>query len=129
MRIKTGTFCAACGLSMVQASCVQSFPPKTFVFFARFAMEKSLFAGGTGMSNIRSQRHWIKGFLGAAAFLALAASGIALADPPARVARLAQISGTVSYSPAGEEDWALAQANRPLIAGDRVWADTGSRAE
>ena len=57
------------------------------------------------------------------------AAGAALADPPGRVARLANITGTVSFSPAGEEDWVLAQANRPLIAGDRVWADAGSIAE
>ena len=81
------------------------------------------------MSNIRLQRHWVNGLLGAAAFLALVASGAALADPPSRVARLTQISGTVSFSPAGEEDWAFAQANRPLITGDRIWADAGSRAE
>ena len=55
--------------------------------------------------------------------------GSALADPPARVARLSQIGGTISFSPAGEEDWAVAQANRPLISGDRVWSDAGSHAE
>ena len=59
----------------------------------------------------------------------LLACGSALADPPGRVARLAQISGAVSFSPAGEEDWVLAQLNRPLITGDRVWSDNGSRAE
>ena len=57
------------------------------------------------------------------------ACGAAFADPPDRVARLAQINGAVSFSPAGEEDWVLAQPNRPLITGDRVWSDTGSRAE
>src|SRR5438876_463749 len=55
--------------------------------------------------------------------------GSALADPPARVARLSQIGGTISFSPAGEEDWAVAQVNRPLISGDRVWSDAGSHAE
>ena len=53
----------------------------------------------------------------------------ALADPPARVARLAHIDGVVSFSPAGEDEWALAQVNRPFVTGDRIWSDTGSRAE
>jgi hypothetical protein len=69
---------------------------------------------------------WFTVWCGIAALLAC---GAALADPPGRAARLAQISGTVSYSPAGEEDWVLAQANLPLSTGDRVWSDTGSRAE
>jgi len=63
---------------------------------------------------------------GAAALIACAT---VLADPPGRVARLAQINGTVSFSPAGEEEWVLAQPNRPLITGDRVWSDAGARAE
>jgi hypothetical protein len=63
---------------------------------------------------------------GAAALIACAT---VLADPPGRVARLAQISGTVSFSPAGEDEWVLAQPNRPLVTGDRVWSDAGSRAE
>src|SRR5262249_39347167 len=81
------------------------------------------------MSSIRQQRWWISGLISVLAFLALAASGAALADPPSRVARLTQISGTVSFSPAGEEDWAFAQSNRPLVTGDRLWSDAGSRAE
>ena len=63
------------------------------------------------------------------AFVALLTCGIAVADPPARVARMANIGGTVSFSPAGEDDWVLATANRPLITGDRVWADADARAE
>src|SRR6266540_2721792 len=71
-------------------------------------------------------RNWITALCGAAALLACAT---VLADPPGRVARLAQINGTVSFSPAGEEEWVLAQPNRPLVTGDRVWSDAGSRAE
>src|SRR5450755_2730671 len=63
------------------------------------------------------------------AFVALLTCGIAVANPPARVARMANIGGTVSFSPAGEDDWVLATANRPLITGDRVWADADARAE
>ena len=62
-------------------------------------------------------------------FVALLACGMAAADPPARVARMANIGGPVSFSPAGEDEWVLATANRPLITGDRVWADAGARAE
>jgi hypothetical protein len=69
---------------------------------------------------------WFTACCGIAAALAW---GTALADPPGRAARLAQISGAVSFSPAGEEDWVLAQVNRPLVTGDRLWSDTGSRAE
>jgi hypothetical protein len=82
---------------------------------------------GRNMNRSRNPlRNWITALCGAAALIACAT---VLADPPGRVARLAQINGTVSFSPAGEEDWVLAQPNRPLITGDRVWSDAGSRAE
>ena len=51
------------------------------------------------------------------------------ADPPTRVARLAYLNGDVSFVPAGENDWVEAQLNRPLITGDKLWTDRGSRAE
>jgi hypothetical protein len=53
----------------------------------------------------------------------------ASADPPTRVARLGYLSGAVSFSPAGENDWVLATMNRPLISGDRLWLDDGARSE
>jgi hypothetical protein len=53
----------------------------------------------------------------------------AVADPPARVARLAYIQGPVSFAPAGEDDWVVAEINRPLIAGDRLYTDVGARTE
>jgi hypothetical protein len=53
----------------------------------------------------------------------------ALADPPGRVARLGYLSGEVSFSPAGEEDWDRAAINRPLGPGDRLWTDRDGRAE
>jgi len=59
----------------------------------------------------------------------LAFSGWASADPPSRVARLGYVSGAVSFSPAGEDDWVQATLNRPLTTGDRLWADPGARAE
>jgi hypothetical protein len=59
----------------------------------------------------------------------LALSAIARADPPTRVARLGYITGAVSYSPAGETQWVEAPLNRPLVTGDRLWADAGARDE
>ena len=73
--------------------------------------------------NLRSLSRAIIGFA------ALLVCGMAAADPPARVARLANIGGAVSFSPAGEDEWVFAIPNRPLITGDRVWADAGARAE
>jgi uncharacterized protein DUF6600/FecR-like protein len=64
--------------------------------------------------------------LGAAA---LVLAGWATADPPSRVARLGYMTGAVSWSPAGENDWVLATMNRPLITGDRLWVDARARAE
>ncbi len=58
-----------------------------------------------------------------------ALSGWAAADPPSRAARLGYVSGAVSFSPAGEDDWVQAPLNRPLTTGDRLWADVDSRAE
>ena len=50
-------------------------------------------------------------------------------DPPTRVARLSQADGSVSFEPAGTEDWVTAVVNRPLTTGDKLWADHDSRAE
>ena len=59
----------------------------------------------------------------------LAFGGWAHADPPARIARLGYLSGAVSFSPAGEDDWVQAALNRPLTTGDRLWAEPGARTE
>src|SRR4029450_865725 len=61
--------------------------------------------------------------------LVFAFAGWASADPPARVARLGFTQGAVSFSPAGEDQWVLATLNRPLVTGDRLWADAGARSE
>jgi hypothetical protein len=50
-------------------------------------------------------------------------------DPPTRVARLAYMEGSVSFQPAGEDDWVGAVTNRPLTTGDKLWVEQGSRAE
>ena len=56
-------------------------------------------------------------------------AGAATADPPTRVARLAYVQGTVSFAPAGEDEWVVATPNRPLVAGDRIWSDAAARTE
>ena len=58
-----------------------------------------------------------------------ASAGQVQADPPGRVARLAYLTGDVSFTPAGESDWVQAQVNRPLVTGDKLWAGNGSRVE
>lgn len=66
--------------------------------------------------------------------LALAVLGAAAAradedDPPTRAARLSYIQGSVSFQPAGTQDWVAAPVNRPLTTGDQLWVDRDSRAE
>jgi hypothetical protein len=67
-------------------------------------------------------------FAGIGAVL-LAAGAPALADPPSRIARLAYISGPVSFAPDGENDWENAALNTTLIQGDRLWVENGARDE
>src|ERR1700735_446324 len=50
-------------------------------------------------------------------------------DPPARVARLGYMEGSVSFQPAGEDAWVGAVPNRPMTTGDKLWSDKDSRAE
>ncbi|HET6180983.1 MAG TPA: DUF6600 domain-containing protein [Candidatus Sulfotelmatobacter sp.] len=50
-------------------------------------------------------------------------------DPPGRVARLDFSKGSVSFRPAGEDDWVTGVPNRPMVTGDDLWADEDSRAE
>jgi len=50
-------------------------------------------------------------------------------DPPGRVARLDYSQGSISFRPAGEDDWVTGVPNRPMVSGDDLWADENSRAE
>jgi hypothetical protein len=50
-------------------------------------------------------------------------------DPPSRVARLAYAQGSVSFQPAGTEDWVTAGINRPVTTGDKLWSDNDGRIE
>src|SRR6478735_876459 len=54
---------------------------------------------------------------------------LASADPPTRVRRLSYVGGAVSFAPAGSDDWVAARLNRPLVQGDRLWADRDGRGE
>ena len=62
-----------------------------------------------------------------------AASGAALPpsadDPPARVGRVAQLSGTVSFHLAGADQWEPAALNLPVTTGNAFWTEPGARAE
>ena len=50
------------------------------------------------------------------------------ADPPSRVARIAYITGPVSFEPAGVDQWADASLNYPMTTGDNLYADSGAHA-
>src|SRR5215831_12839256 len=50
-------------------------------------------------------------------------------DPPGRAARLAYAQGSVSFQPAGTNDWVAAVPNRPITTGDKIWSDKDSRVE
>lgn len=50
-------------------------------------------------------------------------------DPvPGRVARLAYLSGSVQFAPAGESDWGSVEVNRPMVIGDRLLTGGDGRA-
>src|SRR3954447_12273884 len=50
-------------------------------------------------------------------------------DPPARVARINYLSGSVSFRPGSVEEWTAATLNYPLTTGDYLWADSDGRVE
>src|SRR5271154_130237 len=61
----------------------------------------------------------------------MAVSGIAAAqdaDPPSRVARIAYMTGPVSFEPASVDQWADASLNYPMTTGDSLYSDSGARA-
>ena len=74
-------------------------------------------------------RTWARVCAAIVGVAAMAVAVVAAADPPSRVARLAHVEGTVSFAPAGDDQWVQASVNRPLVAGDRLWFDQGSRGE
>src|SRR5579863_2245399 len=60
----------------------------------------------------------------------VAATGFAqTGDPPARVARLSNLTGNVSLQPSGATDWGQGTQNSTVTTGDRIYTDQGGRAE
>lgn len=49
--------------------------------------------------------------------------------PPGRVARISAANGAVSLQASGDTNWSIAPLNYSLTTGDRLFADTRSRAE
>jgi len=49
-------------------------------------------------------------------------------DPPASIARISYLDGSVSLQAAGTDDWSQAPINYPMIGGDRLYTGPGSRA-
>jgi hypothetical protein len=49
-------------------------------------------------------------------------------DPPARVGRLANVSGTVSFRTTSDTQWSPASVNYPVSSGNAFWADNDSMA-
>ena len=87
---------------------------------------------------MKTRKLWIRAFFLATIALFVQFSAIARAqddyddqsqDPPGRVARLNFAEGSISFRPAGEDDWVTAVPNRPMVTGDDLWADDNSRAE
>jgi hypothetical protein len=50
-------------------------------------------------------------------------------DPPGRIGRVSDVTGSVSLLPVGETNWSTASLNYPLTTGDALWADVDARAE
>ena len=50
------------------------------------------------------------------------------ANPPARVGRLAQITGTVSTHAADASQWSPAVVNTPIVSGDAFWTEPQAQA-
>jgi hypothetical protein len=49
--------------------------------------------------------------------------------PPTRAIRIALIEGSVGFRAAGTQTWSRAELNRPIAAGDALWADVAAHAE
>ncbi len=54
---------------------------------------------------------------------------MAQGDPPGRVARMSYMYKSVSFLPAGLNEWVPADFNRPLTTGDHVFSDFAASAE
>jgi hypothetical protein len=50
-------------------------------------------------------------------------------NPPSRAGRLSYMDGNVSFQAAGQDQWAAATLNSTVTTGDRLYTDTGARAD
>ena len=89
-------------------------------------MKKTLLQGVCRGNRVRMVALLAIAFLTAFSYQAIAQDQD---DPPGRVARLGYMEGSVSFQPAGEDEWVEAVPNRPMTTGDKLWADRDSRAE
>src|ERR1019366_6329858 len=60
---------------------------------------------------------------------ASAADAQTTADPPARVGRLALVTGTVTFHTADDTDWSPATLNYPVVAGNSFWTEPDAGAD
>jgi hypothetical protein len=83
------------------------------------------------MTTQKTANVWRVGVLAAGVLAAATPQSAAAQEDraPGRVARLSFVQNAVSLQPGGETEWVEAAVNRPLTTGDRLWSDTGSRAE
>jgi len=62
-----------------------------------------------------------------ACMLLLGASAVAMADPPARAGRIAEVTGSAWYFDADHSEWGRLVRNQTLSEGDRLRADPNAR--
>ena len=89
-----------------------------------------------GPPQIFSLQRWLPSLILVALLSAIVPVAWAQVDPPAQVARLSLVEGSVSFSPADEainansgNAWRAAELNRPLTTGDRLWTGPQARSE
>src|SRR5215469_16058605 len=106
----------------------------------RVRSDRTVFYFPLGALFMRTRKLWSLLVMLASLAVVLQFSALAMAqdndddqapdqDPPGRVGRLDYSQGSVSFRPAGEDDWVTAVPNRPMVSGDDLWADENSRAE
>ena len=100
------------------------------------AIAQGMVALSLGVPRDRLQRLASKLWIGISIAVALAAAPKAfaqpstdVADPPGRVARLADITGTAWVLHADAGDWKAARRNQTLTRGDRLSTDADARVE
>ncbi len=88
---------------------------------------------GKSVPTATPVRPWLSALLficGALWYGTLAAADTVQADdPPGRVARVNLLEGRGSLQLAGSETWVDDLLNRPLTGGDKLWIESGARAE